>query len=369
MESEYAIIGGGVVGLSVAFGLIGLGRRVAVFDEGDGAFRASRGNFGLVWVQSKGLDQPAYARWSRKSAAAWKPFADELFRETGIDPALRQDGGYSIHMSEAALAATLADYERLQSRLGGERPFDVLGHNALKREEPHIGPKVAGAILHHQDGHVNPLKVLRALAGAVRRKGAGVRVNSAIRSVRPGRGGFEIESVDGTVHFAEKVVLCAGLGAPALAGALGFKAPVRPQQGQVLITEKIDRFMNRPTDCIRQVDEGGIQIGASKREVGLDDRETLATTAQLARDAVDVFPALARVNLVRSWAALRIMSPDGIPIYQQSKTHPGAFFVTCHSGITLAAAHARFLPLWITGDEQAPDLSVFSEARFDVRAA
>ena len=68
METDYAIIGGGVVGLSVAHGLLGLGRRVAVLDEGDSAFRASRGNFGLVWVQSKGLNAPAYARWTRRSA-------------------------------------------------------------------------------------------------------------------------------------------------------------------------------------------------------------------------------------------------------------------------------------------------------------
>ncbi|MGF1626337.1 MAG: FAD-dependent oxidoreductase, partial [Alphaproteobacteria bacterium] len=69
MESDYAIIGGGVVGLAVAFGLLGLGRRVLVLDGDDGAFRASRGNFGLIWVQGKGLGAPAYARWTRRSAA------------------------------------------------------------------------------------------------------------------------------------------------------------------------------------------------------------------------------------------------------------------------------------------------------------
>src|SRR5690606_3569053 len=83
MESDYAIVGGGVVGLAVAYGLLGLGRRVTVLDEGDGAWRASRGNFGLIWVQGKGLDAPAYARWTRRSAAAWKDFAAELREESG----------------------------------------------------------------------------------------------------------------------------------------------------------------------------------------------------------------------------------------------------------------------------------------------
>ena len=69
MGFDYAIIGGGVVGLSVAWGLLRRGHKVVVLDGSDGSFRASRGNFGLVWVQSKGLDRPEYARWSQRSTA------------------------------------------------------------------------------------------------------------------------------------------------------------------------------------------------------------------------------------------------------------------------------------------------------------
>ncbi|MCR9114650.1 MAG: FAD-binding oxidoreductase, partial [Rhodobacteraceae bacterium] len=65
MDTDYAIIGGGVVGLSVAWGLLKRGLSVTVLDGDDGSFRASRGNFGLVWVQSKGMNQPRYARWSQ----------------------------------------------------------------------------------------------------------------------------------------------------------------------------------------------------------------------------------------------------------------------------------------------------------------
>ena len=123
-------------------------------------------------------------------------------------------------------------------------------------------------------------------------------------------------------------------------------------------------MMNRPSAIIRQVDEGGIQIGDSKEEVGLDDSTTLDTTAAIAARAVAVMPGLARAQLVRSWGALRVMSPDGLPIYQKSTTMPGASLVTCHSGITLAAAHARLLPAWLDGAEDAPDLERFGEQRF-----
>jgi len=68
MEPEYAIIGGGIVGLSVAHGLLALGKRVAVYDEGDNGIRASRGNFGLIWVQGKGLNLPALGTHRRLEA-------------------------------------------------------------------------------------------------------------------------------------------------------------------------------------------------------------------------------------------------------------------------------------------------------------
>lgn len=363
MESDYAIIGGGVVGLSVAWGLLRRGFSVTVIDGDDAGLRASRGNFGLVWVQSKGMKQPRYAQWSQTSAALWRGFADELAELTGTDLGLRQDGGYDLHFSEETLADTVAKYEVLKATLGGDYPFEVLGHNALRKEEPNIGHKVVGAIWHKQDGHANPLRLLQALADGVRRKGARVLTGQRVVSVDKADG-FTLACADGTQIRAGKVVLSAGLGAVKLGPLLGFKAPVRPQRGQVLITEKLPRLINRPSLIARQVDEGGIQIGATNEEVGLDDGVTRKGLAQLAHEAVMAYPALERAQLVRSWGALRVLSPDGLPIYHESHTHPGAYLVTCHSGITLAAAHALHLPDWLEGTSDAPDLEVFRETRF-----
>ncbi len=363
MDTDYAIIGGGVVGLSVAWGLLKRGLTVTVLDGDDGSFRASRGNFGLVWVQSKGMTQPRYARWSQTSAAIWSDFAAELGEVTGRDVALEQNGGYDLHFSEETLAARVAEYEMLKAKLGGDYPYDVLGHNALHREEPAIGDKVVGAILHHQDGHANPLKLLTALAEDVRRMGGRVLNGKRVVTVdKPSA--FRVACDDGSVVEAGKVVLSAGLGAIDLGPRMGFKAPIRPQRGQVLITEKLPRLINRPSLIARQTDEGGIQIGATNEEVGLDDHVTRPGLSGLAAEAIAAFPALARAQLLRSWGALRILSPDGLPIYQESPEMAGAFLVTCHSGITLAAAHARQLPDWLEKTAAAPDLEVFSEDRF-----
>lgn len=363
-EADFAVIGGGVVGLSLAWGLLQRGRRVLVLDGEDGSFRASRGNFGLVWVQSKGMEQPAYARWSQRSAAAWGGFAEELGASLGQGLGLQQDGGYDYHTDEQSLADRVAAYERLKAELGGDYPYEVLGANRLRQEEPNIGPKVVGAILHHQDGHVNPLRLLRALAGEVRRLGGQIVTDCLVERAEAKDGGFRLETKDGRDFRAAKLVLSAGLGAMELGPQLGFKAPIRPQRGHVLITEKLPKLMRRPSGTVRQVDEGGVQLGDSKEEVGFDDRTNLETSAGIARHAVTVFPRLAKAKLVRSWGALRILSPDGLPIYQESKTLPGAFLVTCHSGITLAAAHARFVSAWLDGAADAPDLEVFSEDRF-----
>ena len=365
MDTDYAIIGGGIVGLSVAWGLLRRGLTVTVLDGDDGSFRASRGNFGLVWVQSKGMKQPRYARWSQQSAAIWADFANEISDNTGRAIPLEQNGGYDLHFSEETLEATVAQYEKLKTELDGDYPYEVLGHNALHKEEPHIGPKVVGAILHHQDGHANPLKLLMALAADVRRMGGQVLTGKTVTDVtRPD--GFRVSCDDGTTVSAGKVVLSAGLGAAQLGPKMGFIAPIRPQRGQVLITEKLPKLINRPSLIARQVDEGGIQIGATNEEVGLDDRVTQPGLSGLAAEAIAAYPALARAQLVRSWGALRVLSPDGLPIYQESATMQGAFLVTCHSGITLAAAHARLLPEWLEGTDAAPDLEVFSETRFAV---
>jgi glycine/D-amino acid oxidase-like deaminating enzyme len=76
------------------------------------------------------------------------------------------------------------------------------------------------------------------------------------------------------------------------------------------------------------------------------------------------FPALGDVKLVRAWGALRVMSPDGFPIYQQSATCPGAYVVTCHSGVTLAAAHALRVAPWIAKDLAPAGIEHFSGERF-----
>lgn len=104
MDYGIAIVGGGLVGASIAFGLERQGQRVAVQDEGDRDFRASRGNFGLVWVQGKGWDYPAYANWTQQAANLWPSFDEDLRESCGIDLGYARPGGIEFCFSDDEMA-------------------------------------------------------------------------------------------------------------------------------------------------------------------------------------------------------------------------------------------------------------------------
>ena len=90
---DMVVIGAGLVGAAVAYGLVRAGQKVAVLDEEDAAYRASRGNFGLVWVQGKGIGCPEYARWSRASSERWFELSAALVEDCGLAPCYARPGG------------------------------------------------------------------------------------------------------------------------------------------------------------------------------------------------------------------------------------------------------------------------------------
>lgn len=364
MQADFAVIGGGVVGLSIAHGLLKQGKTVVCIDGTDADFRASRGNFGLVWIQSKGIGHAPYAAWTQKAVRRYRGFVDQLQADTGIEVSYQQTGGYEYFVDDAALQARAASFEQLKQDLGGDYPFEVFDRERIKQEEPAVGPLVCGATFYPEDGHINPLQLLHALAHACVDLGFVHLTGRKVVAATQGDAGFSLTLDNQQTVRAERVVVAAGLGAKVVGPMFGFRGLVVPQRGQVLVTEKLPKLVNRPSLTVRQVNEGAIQIGDSKEDVGYDDSETVPTTASIAARAIKVIPALKSARLVRTWAALRVMSPDGLPIYQKSTQYPGAALVTCHSGISLAAAHSELLSSWLLDQPTAPDLAYFSEDRF-----
>lgn len=368
-DYDVAVLGGGLVGGALAYGLARAGRRAALLDEGDIAFRASRGNFGLVWVQGKGLGLPSYGGWTQHSARMWPQFARLLADETGIDVALGQPGGFHVCLSDAEMAHRVAALTKLVEQPGFERyAFDVLDRAGVAARVPGIGPTVVGATYCALDGHCNPLRLLRALHAAFEKRGGHyLPLHRAERIERNGDR-FAIHTVAAQVR-AQQVVLAAGLGNAPLAPQVGLHAPVRPQRGQVIALERVRPFLSYPMSTLRQTDEGTVLIGDSQEETGFDDSLATAVSATEAERAVRIFPGLRDVRVTRTWSALRVMSPDGFPIYEQSSSQPGAFLVTCHSGVTLAAAHVLELAPRIAAGDLGSDLKPFSAERLNVSKA
>lgn len=361
--TDVVVIGAGLVGSAVAYGLARRGLDVTLLDEGDLAFRASRGNFGLVWVQGKGVGMPSYARWSLGSARLWPELAAALRDETGLDVSLQQAGGFHICVTEREFVERRERLGTLAAQAGCPYPFEMLELDALRDRLPAIGPTVFGGSYSPMDGHVNPLRLLRALHAACAGRGVAHHSGVKVEAIDRRAGTFTV-SGGGRSWSAPRVVLAAGLDNRRLGPLVGLDVPVSPNRGQVLITERVQPWLTHPTNYVRQTDEGTVQIGDSMEDAGYDDATRTSILAGIAARAVRCFPALAGARLVRTWAALRIMSPDGFPIYQESPSLPGAFVVTCHSGVTLAARHVLTLAPWIAGEPMPEAASTFSGTRF-----
>jgi glycine/D-amino acid oxidase-like deaminating enzyme len=365
-NQSMTVIGGGLVGAAIAYGAARIGISVRVLDQGDVAFRASRGNFGLIWLSSKGGKMPRYARWTRDAVKLWPTLHKELLDLTGVDSGLHQPGGFWLGFSEGEIKARAELLAKIDHEAGGV-PYQLMEPSELKQYLPGIGPAVVGGSYGPWDGHANPLMLLHALHAGLRQKGAEVISGVDIKEIRHNSetGSFEAVAIDGQRWKSDRIVLAAGLGNGVLASQVGLYAPVTTTRGQVLITERVKPFLRYPLNKLRQTGDGTIQIGSTTEDVGLDDNTTTEKIEWLARRAVATFPALARARLVRAWGALRPLTPDGYPIYQQSASCPGAYVAICHSGVTLASVHSLVLGPWMGGvAEIPPEFDVFKGDRF-----
>lgn len=356
------VVGGGLVGAAVAFGLQRRGLSTIMLDEGDIAFRAARGNFGLVWVQGKGTDFPPYAQWTWVSAQSWSELNAEIQDLTHEDIGYRRPGGVDICIDAEEFEATRAQMCRLKSH-ASHFEYEMLDRAALAEILPGLGSQVAGGCYSPADGHVNPLYLLRGLHQCLLARGGRIDTGARVDGIQCRESGFTVDTAKARYHGA-RLVLAAGLGTEKLAAMIGLKVPLRPERGQILVTERLHPFLSMPVSRVRQTAEGSVQLGDSKEDVGLDEGTRIAIMNRIAVRAVRTFPHLERARIVRAWGALRVMTPDTYPIYVQSQSHPGAFAAACHSGVTLAAAHVLHLAAAIAEGALPDALTPMNTDRF-----
>jgi glycine/D-amino acid oxidase-like deaminating enzyme len=367
MRNDYdvAVVGGGLLGSAIAWGLGRVGQRVCVLDEGDVTKRASRANFALVWVQSKGLGLPAYTGWTVRASDSWSRLAGELLDQTGLDVCFQRNGGFHLALGEEELEQRAVMLKRLHNQAGSaDYRMEILDRGQVTKMLPLIGPEVSGGSFCPLDGHVNSLRTFRALHTGLARFGVDYRPEQPVSDVEYSGGEFRLATPKGEVR-AGKIVLAAGNANETLAPLVGLEAPMGPTRGQIVVTERAAPFLPHPLTTIRQTDEGTVMIGDSKEDLLDDTVLNQPINSVMADRAQRTFPLLGRLNVVRTWSGIRVMPKDGFPIYDQSETCPGAFVACCHSGVTLAPNHAfEIAPMVAAGALDLDKLGAFSAKRF-----
>jgi glycine/D-amino acid oxidase-like deaminating enzyme len=369
IRCDTIVVGGGLLGMAVAYGLRLLGMSVAVIDGGDVAHRASRGTFGLVWAQSKGRGMPEYARWTRDAIQLWPAFAQDLLGRTGIEVNYSRCGGYMFAFTDDELDRRKEDYGEICDSIGLAAPdFEVIDRKAVSEAFPGIGEAVRGATYCPIDGDCDPLALLRALHRVFIDAGGRHFPGHILARIDDEGPRPKVETNRQTFE-ADRIVLCAGIGNRELAKDLGCALPLKPLRGQILVSERVKPVIPHLTHIIRQTREGSIMIGDSHENVDFDDGTTATAMCDIASNATKTFPFLRDLRIVRSWGCLRPMPLDGFPIYDRVPGHPNVIVLNTHSGVTLAAAHAGPLAEQISNGTLGTTERCFSMDRFDVQAA
>ena len=366
--ADVLIIGGGLVGSAVAFGIAERGVRVIMLDEGDRAFRAALGNAGLVWYQGKGRGMRRYQQWSLEATRAWPDFAEKLKELTGIDVSYRKPGGLTFCVSEQEFETRRDLIDKIRREAAPDNyNCRMLDRKAVQEllPEMNLGEKVVGASYSVHDGHVNPLALLRALHAAVKGFGGHHHPGYAVFDIRRRANQYVVRTLGGT-FTASKLVIAAGNGTGRLARMVGLQIPVRPEKGEILVTERTRPCLALPCNRIRQTAEGSFLLGASQEDAGFDVRTNTRVIQNISDRARRVFPVLGKLRIIRSWAALRVKTPDKMPIYEASGSSPQVFAIALHSGVTLASLHATKLASWIIDGHEPAGFENFRARRFNV---
>lgn len=370
-KADMIVIGGGAAGAACALGLIReKAGTVLMLDETPGIHRVSRANFGLTTYSLKGLNDSSYAEWSLQATKEWAAFGRELEQNTGINVELSLNGEGEALLSEQEKETRVKQIKQLKNladERGSEYPGRLLDRYEFSQLIPkmELGGNVTGGLFFPDAGHVNPLFMLRAMRKAFLLQGGTFVPGESVMEIMPG-GSHTIVKTNTQTYACDKLVIAAGHGSTRLLGSLGVKLPIYPLRGQLLVTGRMPPLLPIPLFNVRQTGEGTFMIGVSIEHAGHDVRTTVSVMKSQAQKAIEVFPVMAGFKWVRSWAAIRVMTPDDSPIYDELPGFKNIFVLAGHSAISLAPLHASIIPQWIISGKRPDKINNFGLGRFHV---
>ncbi len=354
--SDVVVVGGGIRGLCIAYYLARSRVSVTLVEKGFLGSGASSANAGLVNVSQKVPGH--YTLFSLLSADMYPEFVAEL--DADVD--YQRDGYLRVAETEADVEDIIERAQR-QSRVPGVE-VEILDARRARTLEPALSSTIAAASFCAQDGNVDPLKLVRAVGRAARRHGARILHHREVTGIRlEGGRAAAVVTREGEIA-ADVVVDAAGIFVPDVARMVGVQVPILPQRGQMFQLEALPPLLHRPVQALRQLRSGTTMLGTTNEFVGHDRRVTYEAGAGIVARARRLVPALAGARVIRGWAGLRPMAPDGLPIYDAVAEVPGFFVAVGHSGITLAPITGQvFLDLISKGRTDLP-IAPYSLRRF-----
>jgi glycine oxidase len=380
--ADVLVIGGGVIGLAIAWRAAQRGLQVVVADPepGRGASFAAAGM--LTPIAEAAYAERHLFELGMLSLRQYPAFAAELTELTGLQTGFRQTGTLQVAYDADDLAM-LAEHALLRESFG------VQTHRLTSREcrqaEPLLGPAIGGGLLVEDDASIDPRLLTAALLAAARAAGV-VHVRQAASKLRTDAGQASgAELTDGTAVSAPQVVLSAGWSAAALAGLpVGVVPPIRPVKGQIVrLRPTAATVAGSPSPCllnrtVRGIVQGSpvylvprldgeLVLGATQEEMGTDTTVTAGGIWQLLRDARAIVPGITELEFAEAAAGLRPGTPDNAPVLGPSEL-PGLVLAAGHfrSGVLLAPVTADLIASQLatgTMDQAAEPFSVRRFAR------
>jgi glycine oxidase len=365
-----AIIGGGIIGLSIGWYLARAGQSVTVFERGQieqGATWAAGGilsPWGMPGSTGKTLLKLQLA-----SHALWPEFEKELTRAANV-PSLgyRTEGRLLVSLDHEGAAGLR---ERFDFNISWGVEADWISGDEARRIEPHLPPTVTNAVFTTAGHQVDNRLVLEALRTAFLRAGGVLRDQTAVRRIVVDRDIVTGVDVGQQIIPAETVVLAAGAWSGQIAGLVPtLQTLVHPVKGQMLavgMSSQMPLLTHIITGLVYLIPrlDGRLVIGATVEETGFSADVTAGGVYRLLADAHDLLPAIETLPIVETWAGLRPATPDGLPLLGRTGVD-GLIMATGHyrHGILLAPITAQTISQIILTGSDLELMKPFSPERF-----
>ena len=369
-RTDVLIVGGGVIGLSIARELRRRDARagITVIDRGKVGQEASWAAGGMLAPNLECSRHDDFYRLCARSGEMYPKFADELLSETGIDIELERSGTLYLAFSagdEAALRQKFVDQSAAGSPVARLRPKE------LSVLEPNLTRSAAGALLYPNDWQVEPRKLIAALAEFCGRNRVRVIEDTVVESLLERRGEISGVRAGGAEISAGQVVLAGGAWTSQIeltSGRLPFT--VKPVRGQMLCYQTDGRRLRRVVHTRRgylvpRVD-GRILAGATCEDAGFEKELTSSAAAGLAEMAAEIMPELADMPPADHWCGFRpFAEPDGLPVIGPIPGHENVFAATGHyrNGILLAPVTAAITAGAILTGEASEFITLYRPRR------